>query len=476
MEGFLTYDTQGFTQGLNWAKNAESIAPTELSEAENCEYDYAAGYLRTVEGVSIVLDAGKSVDSLFYDKYHNVFYYSSGVNLYVTSDFKTSSLLGSLTGTNKPVYAMYNDICIVASGAKLQAVSGGSTLQTISGSKDKNDYITTRVGRALAYSTSDDYLYYSAIGDYTAWTNDSSDTSSAQFIKIGYKDAGHIVAVDFLSKVIMVYKENGRAYKVVGEPQDSYYAVEAVSQTAFCGSTRAAVDVGDKAYYLGDAGFMSFVPTNDYGDIEPFDEGVNINQWLINNLDSDCQVWHIIPKKQIWIKTQNDKRVYIYHYVPCYSDERGPFTIRTFSNQINDVCCVDKKVYIAYGNKIGILDGSIDTDDSQQIVTVIKSGNRLAQEHFILVMSRLLVTSNIISGNGFITCGKKTQDITLNADSPSIYGNDTVIYNDTDNIYADSYTSTYKVGGGANKSVQIKLQIEKGAIGLRELHYQYLEV
>ncbi|WP_196595314.1 hypothetical protein [Pectinatus frisingensis] len=476
MADYIIRQTSGFPYGINWSKNPESILDTELVQAENCEYNYEDGSLQTVPGVTIKLDTGQSVDTLFYDNRHEVFYFSSGVNLYVTADMATYNLIGTLTGTKKPVYCMFGDICIVASGGLLQDISGGSTLQTISGSLANNDFVTTRVGRVLSYTTHSDQLSYSAIGDYTSWTNVASDISSAQFVNVGYKDPGNIIAVDFLSKAIMIYKEGGRAYKITGEPQDNNYTVDPVSQTAFCNSSRCTVSVDDKSYYLGSAGLMSFTPTNAYGDITPFEEGLNINAWIAQNIDSSCELWHVVNKKQIWLKTQNDNRIYIYHYIPRYSDGRGAFTVRTFSANLHAVCCVDKNVYVAYGNKIGILDNSVDTDDNNQIQTAIKGANRLASKHSILVMNRLLVSYNIIQGYGIIQCGKKIKQLIFSTNSPYIYGNTAAIYGNTDYIYADAYTRSYKVGGGSNKNVQLQIIVQKGAISLRELSYQYLEV
>ena len=476
MAQFATMSSGGFPYGLNWSKNPEAIADGELVQAEQCEYDHADGSLRTVPGITIKMDFGASVDTLFWDNRHKVFYFSSGTALYKTTDFTSFTALGSLAGASKPVYCMYGDVCLVASGGKLQSISGGSTLSTLAGSPAVNHYVTSRIGRVISYALNSDQLNYSAIGDYTAWTNIAADSSSAQFVNVGYKDPGNIISIDFLSKVIMVYKEGGRAYKIVGEPQDSSYSLEPVSQTASCLSLNGTVSVDDKSYYIGQAGFMSFQPVNTYGNVAPFEEGLNINAWIAKNIDSNCQVWHVQPKKQIWIKTQNDKRIYIYHYIPRYSDGRGAFTARQFTNQINDVCSVGGTVYAACGNKICVLDSSADTDDGVQIQTAITGNNKLTQKHSILVMNRNFVSYNIIDGYGTIQCGKKPKNVSFTASSPDIYGNMTDVYGDVNSIYADSYTRSYKVGGGSNKSVQLSILVQKGAISVRQFDYQYLEV
>ena len=476
MAEFLVMDSQGWPYGLNLSKNEEAIADTELVQAENCEYSEDDGALRTVPGVTIKMTASADITSLFYNRVYKLFYYTVDTSIYETKDFLTSTLLGTIAGASKPVYCMYSDICLIASGAQLQAISAGTTLQTVSASPDRCDYVTVRTGRVLAYATNSDELLYSAIGDYTSWANVAADSSSAQKVKVGYKDPGNIIAVDFLSKAVMLYKEGGRAYKIVGEPQDSDYSVQPVSQTAYCSSIRSTVSVDSKSYYLGKSGFMSFQPTNAYGDVAPFEEGLNINAWVVKDIDSNCEMWHVPPKKQIWLKTQNDNRIYMYHYIPRYSDGRGAFTVRTMSHPVHDVYCVGDNMYVAYGNKIGVLDESTDLDDTTQIQTAITGANRLASQHSILVMNRLFVSYNILPGTGSIKCGKKTKTLTFTSYSPYAYNATGYAYDATEYTYANAYTRSYKVGGGSNKSVQVQILVQSGAISLRQMQYQYLEV
>jgi hypothetical protein len=476
----------GFPLGLDWSKNPESIPDGALTQAEQCEYDYGDGSLRTVAGVTIKLATGLAVvDTLFYDHVNVIWYFSSGTQLYKT-DMVNITLLGTLTGTNKPVYCMYGGICLIASGGLLQTVSGGNNLAVVTGGPPVSHYVTSRIGRVLAFSLASDVLNYSAIGDYTSWTNNPNDSSSAQYVDIGYKDPGNIIAIGFLSKVIMVYKEGGRAYKIVGEPPSATYEVDPVSQTASCLSLFAATNVDDRSYYLGQGGLMSFTPTDDYGNVEPDETGLQINAWVAKNIDSNCQLWHVEPKKQIWVKTQNDKRVYLYHYVPQsayagsvnvrYDSGHGRFTVRTFAYQLNDVCCVGGTVYIAYGNKIGVLDASTDLDDAMQIQTSIVGNNKLTQLHSLLVMNRNFVSYNILDGYGTIQCGKKPKNITFSANSPYVYGSTAAVYGNSAYVYADAYTRSYKVGGGSNKGVQLSILVQKGAISVRQFDYQYLEV
>ena len=46
----------------------------------------------------------------------------------------------------------------------------------------------------------------------------------------------------------------------------------------------------------------------------------------------------------------------------------------------------------------------------------------------------------------------------------------------TEKLYSDEYTKIFKVGGGANRNLQIKILVAKGAISLRQFDYNFEEV
>lgn len=475
MTQYNTYSTDGWPLGIDWSSSPEHIDDKALVQAENCEYDHADGCLRTVEGVVIKLEAGIPVDTLFYDHINGVFLFSSGTSLYSTN-LETKTYLGELIGSSKPIYTIFGDTVLIASGGLLQALSGAKTLTTVTGSPPISHFVTGRQGRVIAFSNKSDVLNYSAIGNYSSWTNVASDPSSGQFLDVGYKDPGNIIAVDFLSKVLIVYKQYGRCYQVIGNPQSNDFACLPLSQTASCLSTRATCNVDDKSYYLGQGGFMALVATDTYSNIEPFEAGVNINAWVAKNIDCNCALWHLQSRKQIWMKAQTDNRVYLYHYLPRYKDGKGAWTTRKLTYDLHDVCEVENKTYIAYGNKIGILSKATDLDDEEQIQTSIIGNNKLAAQHNLVLMNWKFVSNNAIYGYGIIKCGKKTKNVTFSASSPLVYGNTSKIYGNIIKVFASDYTALPKVGGGAPKSVQLSVLVQKGAISIRQFDYTYIEV
>ena len=333
--------TNGFRLGLDWSNPPENIDVQALTQARQCEFDRTDNTLRTVPGVRILYDFGLPVETLYYDVYRNKWYFSSGRNLYET-DFSSNKLLGALNGTGKPKYHAFGGDILVASGDKLQVISGAGRLVTLE--SPVCDIVSSHSGRVLVASTHSHRLNWSAVGDYNAWTHNSNDASSAQYVDVGYKDQGSIIAVDFLSRAIIVYKEYGRVYQVVGTPDTGNLTVYPLSSTGYCSG--ATISIDDRSYYLGNQGFMSFMPTNTYAEIQPFETGLNINSYLLKYITKDCEVWHIPSRKQLWIRPYNGDTVFIYHYLPRYEDGRGIFTSRKFTHNINDAVNVDKDVYI----------------------------------------------------------------------------------------------------------------------------------
>lgn len=319
-------------------------------------------------------------------------------------------------------------------------------------------------------------INWSAIGDYKSWTHDNYDSSSAQWVDVGYKDQGAIVSVSFLSKSIIVYKQYGKAYQIMGNPHDGTLTVYPLSETAFCDGESISVD--DRSYYLGNSGFMSLTPTDTYADIQPFETGININTMLIRQLGSGARLFHVVSRKQIWIiPSTNYEHVYIYNYLPRYSDGRGTFTMRSTSHPVSDVLVDGTTVYIAYGTKIGVLDESIDTDDGKQIQTSIVSGNRLASRLFLILMSYTFVSNNRIAGKGLITISsKKSKMINFKAGVNKLVDAVEDLEAANDFLDTDEYTKILKIGGGPNRNLQIKIFLSSGAISLHQFDYVYSEV
>lgn len=476
MQEWQTYSTGGFPLGIDWSKPAESISNMACVQAHNCEYSPVDGAIQTVPGIKTIYTADTDIRALYYDVYRKHFYIVKDQDIYSTNDFSNIVKLGRLSGLHNPQFCSFGGDILIASGGKLQVVKGsGSTIETINKSPDC-EFVSSNSGSVIVASIYGHRIYWSAIGDYNSWENNSNDSSSSQWVDIGYKDQGCICSISFLSKAMIVYKEYGRAYQVVGDPHNKTVVVYPVSETAFCDGTSISID--NYSYYVGQAGLMALVPTNTYANIRSVEVGININTMFIRQLLDHSEMWHVPSRKQLWIKPSNKSDfIYIYHYLPRYEDGRGIFTTRDIANNINDVICVGNDVYIANGNKIGKLDESIDTDDGKQIKMAITSGNRVAQRLFLLLMSYSFISTNKISGFGEIAISnKKSKAIRFEESSKKLIHATELLINAKDFLAKQEYKKILKIGGGPNRNLQIKISLAKGAISIRQFDYTYSEV
>ena len=163
-ERFFT-STNGFRLGLDWSKPAESIDMQSLTQAINCEYSPTDGALQTVPGVKIIYTGTANIESLYYDNYRHQYYFSCGRDLYKTADFTTVSKLGTLTGTSIPKYHAFDHDILIASGGKLQAVSGAGVLSTVDESP-ACEFVSSHSGSVMVASIYGQRITWSAVGDY----------------------------------------------------------------------------------------------------------------------------------------------------------------------------------------------------------------------------------------------------------------------------------------------------------------------
>lgn len=474
MANIQKWSSQGYPFGLRLDSPPETLLDGECWSLENWEYSHVNNALRTAYGVTVKHEYTDDIQTLY--PYKGKFLYSSGANLRQT-DFTADISLGTLAGLERPVYAGWDGNVLIASGGQLQRLISSGTLSVLSNSP-LCTFVTDRTGRVLVYHKSSDVVNYSTIGDENGWTNNPSDPSSAQYADVGYKDSNPIAAIDTLANDIVVYKTpsdgevSGRIYRILGNPTSNDFAVNELTRRAHCFS---AVSVKNNAFFVGYGGFLNLQGVIEYGDIGIVESGKNINNYLIQNMDSNARVWLVQSRKQIWIRGQNDKRVYIYHYVPRYQDGRGSFTVRTFEHQLNDVCEVGNQVYIAYGNKIAKLDDTTDKDDGKQIMCSLFGKDSVPSRRFI-VIKRSFMAKNLIPGELNFTVGKRTENISFSASSPDIYNNTDDIMGNTNDIMGNGFTEFRDMGGGGNKSVQTSVLVKSGAIELRQLDYDYVEV
>lgn len=455
----------------------ESIPENCLQQAYNFEYGGEVLQIQVVPGVTTKLDLESEATAGFYDSVHDVFLVASGQNLYsITTDFGTKTLLGTLTGVYSPVFCLYDTFCLIASGGQIQKFDG-STLSILDNSP-LSHWVGIKFGRVVAYNINSDVRNYSAIGDPTGWTNVPSDVSSSQFIYVGYKDAGTITATISLSQDTIILKSSGTAYRIIGEDNFSNVSVAVLANRVYAWNHYSGISVKNKAYFVGKEGMESFGTTNAYGAMTADDPapGYYINPWLALNSDGNAKMWHIPSKKQIWVKGQNDKFVWIYHYNVMANGIAGSWTHRDFQYQINDVMIKGKLVYVLYGDKIGLLDENTDTDDGKHFTAKILTKRTIPTLKKFIINHFNFLSANFILGDAVLSIATKQYPFTFSSTGTAIYGNHAAIYGNHTPLVSSKNTPIKKNLQKRVNYIDASLVVNTGRLSVQGLSVNASEV
>lgn len=455
----------------------ESIPENCLQQAYNWEYGGEVLQPQVVQGVTIKLDLEAEATAGFYDTVHDCFLVASGQNLYqIATDFGTKTYLGTLTGTYAPVFCMYDTFCLLATGGQIQKFDG-TTLSILDNSPLLH-HVSTCFGRLRAYNINSDIINYSAIGDPTNWTNNPSDISSGQFIYIGYKDAGTIIATMRLSQDTIVIKSSGVPYRIVNEDNFSTVRVVAAADKVYAYNHYSSLTVGNKAYFTGKDGFQSFSTVTEYGAVKVDDPspGYFVNPWLALNSDNNAILWHIPVKKQIWVKGQNDKFIRIYHYNVLANGVAGSWTNRDFKYQIHDVMIKDKHVYILYGNKIGELDNNSDLDDGVHFTAKLLTRRIMPTLKKFIINHFNFLSYNIKPGSAVLSIATKQYPYTFATSGTQIYGNHDFIYGNHTHLVSSQNTPIKKNLQKRVNYIDASLVVNTGRMAIHGLSINASEV
>ena len=365
-------DYPSFDGGLNLSVPPSRLKPNELQEAKNVEFDASAGAMK-VRGGLVWLQTFSSIHPEAPFAANHLSRIRSGAYIFRegTSEIAAVATISD-TGTvtirhvvreyvrDIPIALHYtgsgivnNAIwdtewqCLVASGGKLQRAYARNNEwwgETISASPDGCRQVFTRDGRVGVVS--ENYtLRFSAVGDYTSWSNDPSDSSSGQFLDIGYKDGMDIDVVVPLSKDLIIFKSprgdvgNGTIWRLIGS-YPNWQVVEAAHNTGTFGINSVCA-VGDDVYYVTPSGLAALSAVNDYSEIRANWPDRKINRALQNLIDETAQLWNIPSKQQLWFRP-NDRSSFAF----VFDYAKGIWTEFDFPVQPIFACEQKKEIYL----------------------------------------------------------------------------------------------------------------------------------
>lgn len=363
------YSFSDFSGGMNTAQPPEQIADNEAELIMNYEYDY--NRLRTRGGTSAPLvSVDDSIKSFYYDAATEAYLlFGAGTdkvkgNIYLAYIGEPATLVGQLTGNERPVCCKFDGCIYIASGDKLQYFDY-EQLFIVESSK-LCDNVFERLGRLVTTQRGDDNLYYSATGDAKskdAWTDNSNDDSSSKWLEVGYKDDGDIITCKPMANDLLVFKTNGRIYSVSGEYPA--WNVSQVGEKSYAEDIQKSIEiVGDSVAFITRNGIRSVDTVQTYGNFTMNEIGYKFNKSLTANI-SNPMCWNAVSKRQLIIRpsSSNKKLLFIYQYNMMAGYELE------FPFDIDDMAETSNGIIILSGNALYRWSFEYSTDNGQPIKT-----------------------------------------------------------------------------------------------------------
>ncbi len=455
-----TVRLSNFSGGLNLSVIEEQIADNELSQAENWEFSYPTGKLKTRDGLTLVKDVGVAIDTLFYADNIGEFLFSSGTTLYsLVGDTVTN--LGTLSSSSAPQYALFKDKVLIASGGTLQSYDGATLADTGS---PIGDIVFVRAGRAVVAEIGADTLIYSGVADETNWTT-GTDADMVK-IDVGQSDGGDITAIVALSTDVVVFKSSGSIFRVVNEYPD--WVVYEITRTQTTLARDAVVQSGNNAYYLSPTGFMSLRAVQEYGDVKTSEEGFKVNTRLADSADSGAKVWNVASKGQIWVRKETSNYIWVYHTI------NKAWTYFSYSGTITAHTALDDGTnYVSMGTKIYTVSGY--QDEGVDYICTLKLKKFTAIDQY-LIKRMMIDYFREEEAIGSLSTGLLSLTFNISSSGDIAFEDDDIAYSDTDPLIVINENrldlkSSYRVD-----YIEPIIQIESGSITLKEIIFKIVEV
>lgn len=401
------YNFSDFSGGMNTAQPPEQIADNEAELIMNYEYDY--NRLRTRGGTSASLvSVDDSIKSFYYDAATEAYLlFGAGTdkvkgNIYLAYIGEPATLVGQLTGNERPVCCKFDGCIYIASGDKLQYFDY-EQLFIVESSK-LCDNVFERLGRLVTTHRGDDNLYYSATGDAKskdAWTDVSNDDSSSKWLEVGYKDDGDIITCKPMANDLLVFKTNGRIYSVSGEYPA--WNVSQVGEKSYAEDIQKSIEiVGDSVAFITRNGIRSVDTVQTYGNFTMNEIGYKFNKSLTANI-SNPMCWNAVSKRQLIIRpsSNNKKLLFIYQYNMMAGYELE------FPFDIDDMAETSNGIIILSGNALYRWSFEYSTDNGQPIKTKLVT-RRLTTAVAFYTRKYDIQIEGDVSGVVNLTAGKQS--------------------------------------------------------------------
>jgi hypothetical protein len=365
-----------FSGGLNLSKPAEFIANNEMRTADNLEFSANTGMLKLRGGMTPVYTFPNLVTDIFPIAGVDSMLVRSGAEIYRFSNGAVIAV-GEVDGGLPGMYEFWGEDkdLLMAFGGHLH-IYDGKTITRIQteGAPTNVNTVAYRAGRVMITQTRSDAIKYSGVGDPMRWTEDTDMDSVS--VDIGYKDGCDMTAIAEMAGEVLIFKcppdqpEYGRIYRLQGNYPDWNIIPYAEGVSAW--NPNAVVNISNNLLFITKEGLASLETMTEYGDFRQAWAGANINPALWNKLTSQCRLWHIPPRGQVWLWDGKSNEIWVYH-----PQMGGAWTKFIFHGPVTAVAHINDETYIAVGNVLYKMSDSYSKDQLEQ-----------GEEHTIPIMGK----------------------------------------------------------------------------------------
>lgn len=292
--------------------------------------------------------------------------------------------------------------------------------------------VFVKEGRVWTYYG--DELHASAVGDETSWTSDSNDSSSAQWLQIGYKDGGSIVGVCSLSSDTLIFKDNHHAYHLAGSFPD--WTVSEIGRQVDCKGFNCCVALGNSTVVLGKTKVQNVAVTDTYGDMMATDISAKVVS-NITNLPSDVRMRYIPQLNQVWLMQRDTAFLFL-------DVNTGGWFERRYATSAVDAVEADEQVYVLKEHSVAILDSANMTDEGIALRWQFQPKTLMSNNAYLIKRIRVDTTPiHLNYADGTFTVGHVKAGLAQPPTAYCIYHDYTGIYRSRRLIYNEKHTALY---------------------------------
>ena len=396
--------------GMDVSTDPQIMDETSAQVIENMEFDSEGERLMTRRGLGKpIYTFNADILYVWYDYELNLYViFLKDKNVYTYEYGKEPVFIGQINGNviHRPQLTRYTNAngtkLLIASGGTMQYYEYDETSINTDETYPECDEIMERFSRILVSHSSTNNIKYSGIADPLNWTINSNDPSAMKDLDVG--DVSSVLGIYPLASDLIIFKQNGRIYKIANEPED-WYVTHIGSDSDFI-SRDAMTNLGEDVVYFSRQGLRSLATSETYGNFKNDEIGEKMNPEMKKDT-SDPWLFKSQRTHQLFINPNNKENVYVYHYqLQAFTKWIFPKPIQTIAEGVENtlVGCGKELFELSPENHIDCIEGQ-EYKIHQRIVT-----KKIVDLNVMTLYRSHLSLESDVAGTAHLTVNNVTWD------------------------------------------------------------------